>query len=243
METWLAFGYENGFATRFQISFSQDSVELDDCQASRTVKGNQSKPPIPGQDEQQDPDSDSTDPVSEPPEIEPASLDPVPQTPTGARKRKHEESSSDRKNRKIQYLKTELEVRWRVEDLVWRSTQTITSSPDPIYAITSGYSIRRLGMMSCLRLPPRPTGSTFQPTLHRQKRSTGLRYLQRPRLQHNLPLLPHVARTRIPDYINIGTCERVRLHLIAQQSIDNIFADRQAWIERNAGIHHFNWMG
>lgn len=33
------------------------------------------------------------------------------------------------------------------------------------------------------------------------------------------------------------------LHLVAQQSIDNIFADRQAWMDADAGIHHFNWMG
>jgi hypothetical protein len=32
------------------------------------------------------------------------------------------------------------------------------------------------------------------------------------------------------------------LHLVAQQSI-NIFADRQAWVEADEEIHHFNWMG
>ncbi|CAG8904121.1 unnamed protein product [Penicillium egyptiacum] len=29
----------------------------------------------------------------------------------------------------------------------------------------------------------------------------------------------------------------------AQQCVDNIFADRQAWIEADEEIHHFNWMG
>ncbi|KAI2732361.1 hypothetical protein CBS147332_1500 [Penicillium roqueforti] len=33
------------------------------------------------------------------------------------------------------------------------------------------------------------------------------------------------------------------LHLAAQQSINNIFGDRQTWINADAGIHHFNWMG
>ncbi|KAJ6184440.1 hypothetical protein N7519_005741 [Penicillium mononematosum] len=33
------------------------------------------------------------------------------------------------------------------------------------------------------------------------------------------------------------------LHLVTQQSINNIFADRQAWIEADEEIHHFNWMG
>jgi hypothetical protein len=28
-----------------------------------------------------------------------------------------------------------------------------------------------------------------------------------------------------------------------QQAINNIFADRQAWIEADEEIHHFNWMG
>ncbi|KAJ5266050.1 hypothetical protein N7524_007068 [Penicillium chrysogenum] len=32
-------------------------------------------------------------------------------------------------------------------------------------------------------------------------------------------------------------------HLVAQQAINNIFADRQAWIEADEEIHHFNWMG
>lgn len=30
---------------------------------------------------------------------------------------------------------------------------------------------------------------------------------------------------------------------VAQQSVDTIFADRQAWIEADEDIHHFNWMG
>lgn len=29
----------------------------------------------------------------------------------------------------------------------------------------------------------------------------------------------------------------------AQDAVDNIFADREAWVEADAGIHHFNWMG
>ncbi|KAJ5412831.1 hypothetical protein N7465_005136 [Penicillium sp. CMV-2018d] len=33
------------------------------------------------------------------------------------------------------------------------------------------------------------------------------------------------------------------VYSIAQQSVDNIFADRQAWIEADEEIHHFNWMG
>ena len=33
------------------------------------------------------------------------------------------------------------------------------------------------------------------------------------------------------------------LHLVAQQSMNNIFADRQAWIEADEGNHQFNWMG
>ncbi|KGO60652.1 hypothetical protein PEX2_088340 [Penicillium expansum] len=33
------------------------------------------------------------------------------------------------------------------------------------------------------------------------------------------------------------------VYSVAQQSVDNIFADRQAWIEADEDLHHFNWMG
>lgn len=33
------------------------------------------------------------------------------------------------------------------------------------------------------------------------------------------------------------------VYSIAQQSVNNIFADRQAWIEADEEIHHFNWVG
>lgn len=33
------------------------------------------------------------------------------------------------------------------------------------------------------------------------------------------------------------------VYSIAQQSVDSIFADRQAWIEADQEIHHFNWVG
>jgi hypothetical protein len=33
------------------------------------------------------------------------------------------------------------------------------------------------------------------------------------------------------------------VYSIAQQSVNDIFADRQAWMEADEEIHHFNWMG
>ncbi|CAI7623532.1 unnamed protein product [Penicillium glandicola] len=32
-------------------------------------------------------------------------------------------------------------------------------------------------------------------------------------------------------------------YLVAQTYVDNIFSDRQSWIEADEDIHHFNWMG
>ncbi|KXG47527.1 uncharacterized protein PGRI_013970 [Penicillium griseofulvum] len=37
--------------------------------------------------------------------------------------------------------------------------------------------------------------------------------------------------------------EEAEVYSIAQQCVDTIFADRQAWIDVDENIHHFNWMG
>ncbi|KAJ6180187.1 hypothetical protein N7519_010648 [Penicillium mononematosum] len=46
MKAWLAFGYENGFATRFQITCSQDSVDLDDYQVCATSQVSRMEKPF-----------------------------------------------------------------------------------------------------------------------------------------------------------------------------------------------------
>jgi hypothetical protein len=37
--------------------------------------------------------------------------------------------------------------------------------------------------------------------------------------------------------------EEAEVYSIAQQCVDTIFSDRQAWIDVDENIHHFNWMG
>ncbi|CAG8060847.1 unnamed protein product [Penicillium nalgiovense] len=53
----------------------------------------------------------------------------------------------------------------------------------------------------------------------------------------------HDDTTQRSTYEGSPANSESELNLVAQQSINNIFADRQAWIEADEDIHHFNWMG